>query len=63
MDHHFALHLCDLRLLQTLRLLESTFSDHPDRAVVFDALEAISASRSYIADLSAAPEISCECCA
>jgi hypothetical protein len=30
MNQELALHLTDIRLLQTLRLLETALSDHPD---------------------------------
>jgi len=55
MDRAFALHLSDIRLLQTLRLLESSMSDHPDRAVVHDVLRGIAACRKGISKLAAQP--------
>jgi len=63
MNQEFALHVSDVRLLQTLRLLELTMKDHPDQTVVMEALDAISASRDHIANLAATPKMSCECCA
>jgi hypothetical protein len=55
MNHEFALHLSDIRLLQTLRLLEHSLSDHPDRAVVHKVLSAIAACREGITKLAAPP--------
>jgi hypothetical protein len=55
MNHEFALHLSDIRLLQTLRLLEHSMSDHPDRAVVHEVMSAIADCRKGITKLAGAP--------
>jgi len=52
MNSDFALQLSDIRLLQTLRLLEATTNDHPDQAAVEGVLAAIRATRDTIAALS-----------
>jgi hypothetical protein len=58
MNSEFALQLSDIRLLQTLRLLEATTNDHPDQAAVEGVLAAIRTTRDTIADLRAALSIS-----
>jgi hypothetical protein len=57
MNTDFALELSDIRLLQTLRLLEVATNDHPDRQTVKDVLAAIAATRDTIAKLRATPAI------
>ena len=52
MGKEFALNLADVRLLQTLRLLEMSMHDHPDRDTVEDVVHAISAIRDKIAHLA-----------
>ena len=52
MTQEFALQLSDIRLLQTLRLLESAMDDHPDQTAVGEALEAIGVARGFINGLS-----------
>ncbi len=63
MSPELALNLSDIRLLQTLRLLESSMGDHPDREAVKEALDAINASRDKIARLESRTEIPGQCCA
>lgn len=63
MDREFALHLTDIRLLQTLRLLESTMKDHPDQDAVNRVLEALSTSRDTLTHLKSSPGPRAECCA
>jgi len=58
MNPEFALQLSDIRLLQTLRLLEVTTNDHPDQEAVGSVLAAIRMTRDTIANLRAAPSIS-----
>jgi hypothetical protein len=53
----FALYHSDIRLVQTLRLLEATMGNHPDQAAVRDVLQAISTTRDKIANLRGAPEV------
>lgn len=61
MDSEFALRISDIRLLQTLRLLEGSFADHPHQSVVADVLAALNAARTGIEMLGVAtPD---ECCA
>lgn len=63
MSPELALSLSDIRLLQTLRLLESSMNDHPDYEAVKEALDAVKASRDKIAKLMTTPEIVGKCCA
>lgn len=63
MNPEFALQLSDVRLLQTLRLLESSMEDHPDQKAVRDVLDAISSTRDGITRLIEAATIRRECCA
>lgn len=63
MNPEFALQLSDIRLLQTLRLLESSMTDHPDQETVRDALDAISSTRNSITKLIAGAAMRSECCA
>lgn len=64
MERSFALHLSDIRLLQTLRLLESSLDDHPDRHAVKDLLDAISDSRRMISDFACrTADVDRQCCA
>lgn len=53
-DAEFALHLSDIRLVQTLRLIEVMMNDHPDQQAVERALEAISSARESIGKLRTA---------
>lgn len=55
MDKEFALQLADIRLLQTLRLLERSLKDHPDHEAVADILVAISTSRDNLRKLGSHP--------
>ncbi len=60
MNSEFALRISDIRLLQTLRLLEGTFADHPHQSVVAEVLDAINAARSGLEMLGVkTPD---ECC-
>lgn len=63
MNPEFALQLSDIRLLQTLRLLESAMTDHPDQDAVGEALDAISRTRDSITKLVAGVAISRQHCA
>ena len=64
MEHAFALHLSDIRLLQTLRLLESSLDDHSDQQAVKDLLDAISDSRRMIGDfVDRSAHVDRQCCA
>lgn len=63
MNPEFALQLTDIRLLQTLRLLESSMVDHPDQETVRDALDALSSTRNSITKLIAGAAMRSECCA
>jgi hypothetical protein len=63
MKTEFALHLSDVRLLQTLRLLESSLHDHPDQEAVKEALLALGRTRDTVANLIAVPETRGKCCA
>jgi len=63
MNQELALHLTDIRLLQTLRLLETALSDHPDQLGVVNALQAIHASRDFITQLHSQPQSGGRCCA
>jgi hypothetical protein len=51
MDKEFALQLADIRLLQTLRLLERALNDHPDQEAVADIVVAIATSRDHLRKL------------
>lgn len=55
MNKEFALQLADVRLLQTLRLLERSLNDHPYQEAVADILVAISASRDNLRKLGPHP--------
>ena len=63
MNPEFALELSDIRLLQTLRLLESSMMDHPDQETVRDVLDSLSSTRNSITKLIAGAAIRGECCA
>ncbi len=63
MNPEFALQLSDIRLLQTLRLLESSMQHHPDQEAVRDVLDAIGSTRDNITKLIAGATIRRECCA
>ena len=63
MNPEFALQLSDIRLLQTLRLLESSMENHPDQEAVRDVLDAMRSTRDSIAKLIAGVAIRGECCA
>lgn len=63
MNPEFALQLSDIRLLQTLRLLESSMEDHPDQEAVRDVLDAICSTRDNITKLIAGTTIRRGCCA
>ena len=63
MNPEFALQLSDIRLLQTLRLLESAMENHPDQEAVRNVLDAMSSTRESIAKLIAGVAIRRECCA
>jgi hypothetical protein len=53
MNTEFALRLTDIRLLQTLRLLEVATSDHPDQEAIMDVLAVIRSTRDTVAGLRA----------
>lgn len=63
MNYDFAIHLSDIRLLQTMRLLESAMRNHPDQGAVKEALDAIGVARENLTQLTTAPEIGRVCCA
>ncbi len=63
MNPEFALQLSDIRLVQTLRLLESSMADHPDQETVRVVLDAISSTRNSITKLIAGAAVRSECCA
>lgn len=63
MNPEFALQLSDIRLLQTLRLLESSMEDHPDQEAVRDVLDAICSTRDNVAKLVAGATVMRERCA
>jgi hypothetical protein len=63
MDEQLVLHLSDIRLLQTLRLLEGSLTAHSDQGAVRDALHAISTARHAIAKLATPAAGLDQCCA
>ena len=63
MNRELALQLTDTRLLQTLRLLETSMKDHPDQYGVANAVQVIHASRDFITRLRGLPESGGQCCA
>ena len=63
MDLGLTLQLCDIRLLQTLRLLEAAMEDHPDQEEIRDVLRAIRSGRDKLSHLVTQSDLRDDCCA
>lgn len=62
-DAEFALHVSDMRVLQTLRLLEATMKDHSEQGLLTEIMQALSATRDNILKLRDALKTEGEYCA